>query len=167
MRWGYSRKLIAVKSNCFEIVLVCVCACNSVDKCFLLKMILSIRMIVFWALNKILMNMLNILSELHFVCIAFPCRSSLLFFLLLCVSVFVSVLSPVCCVCLCLTFYGNLKVLVPRFLPGAAGVEFLSISVLRGCVSINYMLTITIKVGFFDIFLILYLHFLRVYKFRR
>lgn len=87
--------------------------------------------------------------------------------LLLCVSVFVSVLSPVCCVCLCLTFYGNLKVLVPRFLPGAAGVEFLSISVLRGCVSINYMLTITIKVGFFDIFLILYLHFLRVYKFRR
>lgn len=87
--------------------------------------------------------------------------------LLLCVSVFVSVLSPVCCVCLCLTFYGNLKVLVPRFLPGVAGVEFLSISVLRGCVSINYMLTITIKVGFFDIFLILYLHFLRVYKFRR
>lgn len=101
------------------------------------------------------------------LCIAFPCRSSLLFFLLLCVSVFVSVLSPVCCVCLCLTFYGNLKVLVPRFLPGAAGVEFLSISVLRGCVSINYMLTITIKVGFFDIFLILYLLFLRVYKFRR
>lgn len=89
------------------------------------------------------------------------------FILLLCVSVFVSVLSPVCCVCLCLTFYGNLKVLVPRFLPGVAGVEFLSISVLRGCVSINYMLTITIKVGFFDIFLILYLHFLRVYKFRR
>lgn len=53
---------------------------------------------------------------------------------------FVSVLSPVCCVCLCLIFYGNLKVLSSFSLsPFFEGV-FLSI-----------ILTITIKVGFFDI----------------
>lgn len=62
---------------------------------------------------------------------------------------FVSVLSPVCCVCLCLTFYGNLKVLSP--LPGEGGGSSFSLSPFFEGVFLSIIRTITIKVGFFDI----------------
>lgn len=69
----------------------------------------------------------------------------------------VSVLSLVCmCVFVCLTLYGNLKILSTLGRGRASLSSFFHLFFFfRVCLSIIH--TITMRVGFFDIFLILYL----------